>query len=710
MLSNFTVVDITRTLEASLLLALILYIPGYVVGWLSNVFAFRERRFAAQCLLSTPVGVAVVPILIYLLGRYPTVLWILFGASWLALGFLFRRVWKRWSPVSLQRMPRVLWVGTALALIWAFVAVASMVDLQFKDRLYFSSTAYDYSTRSAFTAAAARAIPPANPFFADTPPVPLRYHHFWVLVCSLATRLGNPNPRQAMYGGTVWAGIALMSLIAIALRFFVCVQKNFERKALIGCGLLLVTGLDILPTLFLYLRFRHVTPDMESWNEPILSWVDSVLFTPHHVMSLVACVVGLLALRAPGSTKYQRAAAIVIAGLAFASSIGLSVFVSFTFALFLALWLPFAALRRSWDDVARLVAACAVGFVAALPYIRTLMGRAVDGSGPGGGRFLALSIRDFSWGIDLICRILHTSRQELALPGLFNLLFLPMNYFLELGFFFIVGALRIRSIRNGSTQMTREEQTGWMMVAASFLIGSFLRSTTIGSNDLGWRCFLPAQLVLLLWATLMVDDWWSLRHLTKNSGSAVPVFAGILAVIGIIGTCYQVSMLRAYPILVDAGRLNPVVSWLGQDHQLGERTFALRSVYDSLGARLPPDAIVQYNPDAREFIPHQLYSGHSAAIGLPGCGAVFGGDISRCAGRTESIVPLFESPSRAESASLDSICRQYGINVMLVDDSDPVWGESDSWVWTRDPVLANKHVRAFACGDSTQQAGLVHAH
>ena len=37
MLRNFTALDVTGSVEAALLLSLFLFIPGYVIGWVSNV-------------------------------------------------------------------------------------------------------------------------------------------------------------------------------------------------------------------------------------------------------------------------------------------------------------------------------------------------------------------------------------------------------------------------------------------------------------------------------------------------------------------------------------------------------------------------------------------------------------------------------------------------------------------------------------------------
>ena len=708
MLRNFTATDVVGTVEASLLLTLILFIPGYAVGWLSDAFAFRQRRFALQLVLSTPLAVATIPIVVYLLGPYTKILWTLFAAAWLAFFFLSLRILQRWWRLRFIRAPRAVWIGAAFALAWAVVVIFSLADVQLDGRLYFSSAAYDNSTRAAFTAAAARSIPAHNPFFGGSPAVLLRYHYFWMMISSLVTRLAHVNPRYALYGGTVWAGIALMSSIVMAVKFFLGAHERVERKAVIACSLLLVTGLDIVPTAYRFLRWHMVTPDMEWWNEQITSWVDGLVWAPHHIMGLVACMVGLLALRQPASNKYHRAAAILIAGLAFASSTGLSVLVTFTFALFAAFWLLLAASRKWWDDVAGLAAAGAIAVAAAFPYLRTLTGSGGSGSGVNSAFFV--QVRSFYFAIDRVASIIHTPVNRVPAPELILLLLLPLNYFLELGFYFLVGVLRLVSIRAGIAKLSRDEEIGWMIVGTSFLVGSFLRSTTIASNDLGWRCFLQAQFVLLLWGASWIDDWWAGLRDESAKGRLVTGFAAVLLALGAIGTVYQVAMLRAYPILADAGKVDAnLYRWLDQDHRLGERTFALRSVYDSLEAMLPGDAIVQYNPDEPAFIPHQLYSRHGAAIGLPLCGTTFGGDVSRCAGQTRFVAPLFNTPSPSESADLDRVCREYNIEIMLVDDRDPVWNDRQSWVWARKPLIANEHVRAFACGDSGQQLRLASA-
>jgi hypothetical protein len=704
MFHNFTIIDVAGTVEATLFMGLILYVPGYVIGWLSDAFSFRKQRFLFQSLLSTPLAISLLPIFVYFLGRYRAVLWSLLATTCLAFPICFRGIWKRWLRVARPGLPRATWIGIGVAGLWMLIVIASLVDLQIKDKLYFSVPAFDYSLRVSLTAASTRAIPPMNPFFAGNHPFLLRYHYFWMLICSLVPQLGSVGSRQAMYGGTVWAGIALMSLIGLSLKLFLKVRERFGRKLLIGCGLLLVTGLDILPTIFLYFSRHVVYPDMEWWNEQLTSWPDALLWCPHHVMSLVACFTGFLLLRQPIATKFQRVVSLVLAGMAFASAVGLSVLASFTFAVFIALWLPYAVLHRWWDELAYLFVAGCVGLVIALPFLRLLVGPAVDGAS-GDGRFFAVWIRPFPLGLIMVGSALKLRGPIL---GVLSVPFLPLNYFLELGFFALIGALRLRGIRKRSIPVTPEEAAAWIMVAAAFLIGTFLRSTTIQSNDLAWRCFLLAQFVLLLWAACFIDEWWSVW---RNGGIVhmnTVRFAAVLLVLGAIGTIYQLLMLRVYPILLDRGEVTALESatWMPADHHLGERTYALRSVYDHLSADLPKSAIVQYNPDGNTYVPHGLYLLRGVAAGDSLCLAGFGGDATQCKRRVDSIAPLFTLSSAGDSASVDYICREYGISVILAEDNDPVWKQTDSWAWTRTPIISNQYARAFDCGDFSQQAKL----
>src|SRR6185503_18013948 len=98
--------DVLGSIEASLLLGMFVFVPGYVIGWGINAFSFRQRRAITQLALSTPLGVAVVPIVVYLLGRHPGLLWSVFLGTWLAFAVIIARNWKSIAKKQVPWLPR----------------------------------------------------------------------------------------------------------------------------------------------------------------------------------------------------------------------------------------------------------------------------------------------------------------------------------------------------------------------------------------------------------------------------------------------------------------------------------------------------------------------------------------------------------------------------------------------------------------------------
>ena len=545
------------------------------------------------------------------------------------------------------------------------------------------------------TSALARHIPPSNPFLANAG-APLRYHYLWLLFCSLPMKLFHLSPRCVVYSGVVWCGLGLTCTIALGLKFLVQVQTYIERKTLLGVGLLCVTGLDLLPTLGLGFAARLWQADMEKWNEPqITSWAGSLLWVPHNVAALIACFVGFVLLRHQADSHRLATGSVILAGMAFASAAGMSVYLTFTFAVAIALWLLALIARKNWLEAAMFVSAGALALLWALPFLSSLRGPA------GGAAFVEFGLRPFPLGIVLARQIGITLQTPSAL-FVANAIFLPINYALELGFFLAVGILRLRQLMRGTVAASANELAAWTLVMTSFLIGTFLRSSTTMTNDLGWRCFLPAQLVLLLWAAILVHDWWFHGATGETQPGSRLWVRGTLAtlmILGLLGTAYQVFMLRMFPILSDRGEIAGL-SWVDSDREFGKRAYALRSAYKALDGQLPLSAILQSNPLTVHPILHMLYSGRDAAAatpaGDPPCGTAFGGDPGVCALRLQKLAPFFEFP---DGSNLDAACREYGIDAIVVENSDRVWQRPSSWIWTRQPVVANDYVRAFRCGE-----------
>jgi hypothetical protein len=687
--ANYTVVDVLGTAKAAAIMSLFLFAPGYVIGWALNLLGFRQRRAMLKLVFSVPIAIACCPIITYLLERIGReAVWLFYGATWaISVVIVATPTWRRF-PLHIQ-VSKYVWLGCAVAIVWAAVGIGSLVDLQLGHRLYFSIPAYDYSVRTAFTAAAARGMPPSNPFFVSHPPVPLRYHYFWPMMCSLATRLADIDPRYAMFGATLWCGLGVIALIALYVKFFLR-TPHVERRSLIGACLLLVTGLDILPTIILRLQTPpKVMPDMEWWNlAQITSWVDSMIWVPHNVGALIACLTGFLVL----FLEYRRPIiAALIGGLSFASSAGLSIYVTFTFALFMAAWIVVMLLRREWRAVTPALIAGAVSVFCALPYLLTLVGSA------SGGAFVVFQLRPFSFATDILAK--HRMSQH-WMKVVATALLLPINYLLELGFFLLVGIDRLRKLHKRVIEWTTEEATAWTAVGTSFFVGSFLRSNAIPNNDLGYRCFLPAQFFLLLWAIPVVERWLFSRRKKSAAERGAPrtalAIAAACLVLGVIGTSYQVVELRMYPVWSERWQLlrRP---WLNADGQLGRRNYDLRQAYDTLNSDVKDGAIIQFNPLTPTYVPHLYYTDHPMAAVGADCGTEFGGRMSDCTPRVKQLAAAF---SKGAPPNIAEICREYGIAALLVKDTDPVWQDHKSWVWKQKPVVANDHVRAFLCSKS----------
>jgi len=690
---NFTVVDTLGTLKACVALLPFMFAPGYVAGWALDLFEFRQRRPILRLILAVPLTIAICPMLSYLLARFLEPGLLFYMGAFAACAWLLAKGVRR---TKLRSVSKYIWVALGLVTLWGVVAIGSMVDLQIGGKLYPPIVAYDHSVRTALTVAIARHVPPSNPFFANAA-APLRYHYLWLLFCSLPMKVFHLSPRCVVYSGVVWCGLGLMCLIALGLKFLMRVQTDIERKTLLGVGLLCVTGLDLLPNLYIGFTRRLWLDDMELWNEQITSWVGSSLWVPHHVAALIACFVAFLLLRHQADAQRWATGPVIVAGMAFASAAGMSVYVTFTFVVAVALWLLALIARKGWLEVAMFVGAGAVALVWALAYLSSLRGPA------GGAAFVEFALRPFPLGVYFAKRIgiQFPSRSALTIA---NAMFLPINYALELGFFLAVGILRLRQLVRGKVEVNANELASWTLVMTSFLIGTFLRSSTIGSNDLGWRCFLPAQLILLLWGATVVHDWWFHRSSVAPQPALGPWARGALAtllILGVLGTAYQVFMLRMFPVLVDRGAFRGL-SWIDPDRQFGKRAYALRSAYEVLDAQLPSSAVLQSNPHAKDPILYMLYSGHDAAAGDAGCGTDFGGDSGLCALRVQKLAGLFTFP---DGSDLDAVCQEYGIDAFVVEDLDRVWREPSSWVWSRRPVVANDYVRAFRCG---QAAGNSH--
>ncbi len=216
-LHNFMLEDLAGSLKAICLFPAFVLLPGYILAWLLDLFEFRRRTAVFRTALSIPLSIAVCPIVTYLAGRFLSVagVWIFYAAA--AALFVVLMVIAR-PCFALRKDLRIF---AAIAGLWLVVCLVSLIDIQVGNRLYYPTSALDNSIRAAFIhSIGTTGIPPQSPFFLPAQPVPLRYHYFWLMMCSLpaSAARGAVSARQALIAGTFWCGSGLMALVALYLR------------------------------------------------------------------------------------------------------------------------------------------------------------------------------------------------------------------------------------------------------------------------------------------------------------------------------------------------------------------------------------------------------------------------------------------------------------------------------------------------------------
>jgi hypothetical protein len=582
------------------------------------------------------------------------------------------------------------------------IAIFSLIDIQWKKQLYFSVVAFDLTTRTAIVDAITRTgVPPINPSYFPGHPVPLTFiYYFWYIPCSLIDQLGGRwiDARMAMIASITWCGLALMSVIALYLRLRTGGNAGTIRKsALLGIGLLLVSGLDVIPAAIYMIGTRlsigamWPAGDIEHWNTIISAWAGSLLWVPQHVASLIACITALLLMQSSrGKQLSHQITIMVITGLSLASAAGLSLLITFVFGIFWGSWLVMIIVKeKDYKLTGRMALSGLIALAAAAPF---LMGLLHSGGSASGSPLISFEVRVFD-PLTLFIDNVSPLVQNAA-----NLLFLPLNYILELGFFFMIGILWWQRAKNRVWVENPYASLEIIMMTVVLIIGSFLNTSLTGNNDLGWRCWLFGQFVLIIWAVDLAEPYLSgaeTFRLSGNMGNAkTRRNVTTLAIIGIITTVFDLGMLRAFSMLVDAD-IAGFPNRLSPDTQLGSRTYAARAAYDFIRDNTPPELVVQHNPLTRVDRPAGLYGSRQMAISDH---AAYGVSEQDFEARMNSVGNIFEMANAVNWKTVDQLCDAYAINILVIKDIDPLWLSLPALAPLRAPLYQNDYYAVFECG------------
>lgn len=606
--------------------------------------------------------------------------------------------------------------GKALiaAAIWVAVAALSLVDLQKNNELFMSLTIFDHGPRVSLTESVLRTgIPPANPFYWYKQPAATRYYYFWYVDCAAVTKMAHLPARSVFIAGCVWAGFLLAALAGLYLKHFLEVGVRLRKQFLLSVSLFMITGLDICVVLWgFYTLHRPLPGYLEVWNiGQITSWLDSVLWVPHHVASMVCCMLAFLLAWMAGKDKNRKLGVSgTLIALALASSFGLSVYVAIAFFFLMLMWAPWQIFIERKPLPALILGAGGAGAaVLLIPYLWELTHTS---SGMHGGSVFAFAVREMIPPEGLLAwpTLQHLATgHPFAARNLANLVLLAPGYAVELGFYLAIFLIFLIPAWRGRTPLTPAQRSLTFLAASTLVLISFVRSGVLESNDFGWRGALPMQFALLLLASEVRTSWIfadrkintpsecaGLPHHTPNWLKSAASFA---LIIGILSTAYQALILRfTLPLFETKMRIaqDPGAS------NLSHNAYISSIGYAKLNASIPEDAIVQPNP----AIPNPYWidwidvdfigMNHQSVIGSDQlwCWSEFGGDPKGCPAMAAAIDSLFNGAT-AEQAR--TTCRQYGIQYLVTRIYDPAWKDRNGWVWTLKPAVSDNEFRALDC-------------
>ena len=683
---NFTLQDIAQTLIAFLLFPLVILIPGYVTGWALDLFDFRRRQFIARLGIGLILSFAISPIVLDLTSSLVSLKF-----SLLILGFFFAAFliifFSKKPALDLQnRYPKKIlyWIIG----LWTLFVILSLVDLQWGDQLYYSVVSFDQTTRVSIIEAMTRtSVPPINPSYYPGHPVRLTYlYYFWYILCSLVDLLGGSwvDARAALNAGIVWCGLGLMAVVAIYLRLRDSRSAGAAwRSAWIGIASLSISGLDAIPVGILMLGAHSLLIDIEHWNTQITAWVGSILWVPHHVAALIAGLSAVMLVQvAQGKSMSRQFVLMTIAGLAFASAFGLSVWVTLVLVVFWGVWIVVLFFE---NKERRLILPMIYAGITALIFASPFLAGLLQGDGSGSSQFpIAFEVRNFFF-MNLIASSWPPLQRSLVMLAI-----LPVNYLFELGFFMVVGIAWFKVKDKEARRSNPFYRAEIILLLVVLFIGSFLRSTIITNNDLGWRAWLPGQFILLIWGVDVIEAFF---FNPKRAMSPIdsPTFASTGRIRTVLATFALIGLLTS---LMDVTILRFAVP-LQPGENDGQRIYSARLAYGYLRDHLPPDVITQNNPKIVADRPSGLYGTHQMVISDRTSYGVPAEDFSRL---VNEIGTLFADKAISAWNIVDQTCSQHGIDVLIVADTDPLWNSMERLKSQRLPLYINDHYAIYACG------------
>ncbi|HEY8433170.1 MAG TPA: hypothetical protein VIK68_01005, partial [Sphingomicrobium sp.] len=586
---------------ATPLALLLIVVPGFGLARLLARAGLLGDDGPARTCWGLILGSAVLPAVDALLVR-----WVGFAAM-LVLHLALAAYGARSALDTVRRVPARWWAGVALG--WIAVAWAN-VDFDWNGRLYQSQYVVDTVKHAAVVGSLAHfGIPLHDPFFAR--PGPSGYYHYFYIAPALIHWIAGTviDSRAAFAAASFTTLLAFPAMLFLVAREAALIGEA-SRRRFVAILLLLccISGFDLLPGIWMIFQFGHVLADLDWWSEEIRWTLSSILFEPHHMTAVMAMFTGCLLLATKERSSLPLRA--LVAGLAFATAFGCSVWIVIGAAPVLALWWLWERARVGAASMWGLPLSAIVALVASAPQIFDIMkGRAP--SGPP----LALFVRP----VGPIRVLPHGVGEWIS-----HLALLPAGYFIEFGIFGLGAAAFLTRGRIDESRATPIGRLLLVSAPTALVLVSFVRSSVM-LNDFGWRAVWLVQLPALLWTASVLSQR---SELTKSPAWRLAFALGLGAAV------WDMAGLRLkcpdyFPGFVNT---HPAVD------------YDSRGAYRWIDRNVPASVIVQHDPAAgARAMDFGLYSDRPVAV-ADGDARLFGAAEPAVGARIALLAPIFDRP------------------------------------------------------------------
>ncbi len=651
--------DIAGFWLAFALFPLVVLLPGVALfrGVLPTEWrsATPERRIGFGLIF----GFAVWPLVLVTVGRAG--MWVMLAAA-LPAAICGAALLLRERP-----LPRLSFAVKAAAIVLVLSALFTLMrslPLSTQDGPLHHMSLWDAQKHVAVTKMMLQTgIPPKNLLWtlegADSGRALLGYYYqFYTLPALVQTASFDlTEVRHAFFACQAWLLLAFHVLILEIIRFTTGRSPDPKIRHLAAGGLLFMGSL---------LSSMKFDAAFLAAKEHFVNFLWGVSWVPQHYTGGLAAVFGLMLLARAGTPAHaaswsDRARLGAAAAMSLSNALASSVPVGVVAATVGTIWLLDALRRRDTSSALFSLIVGTTATIMALPVVITMLathGQVHDGKG-------------------IVFEVRNPYVFEAMSHPIFALINTPIFYAVHLGIFLLGTIVCLKLFRS---KLVRSPETEMLAVTAvvSILLATFVRSN-IMNNDFGWRAIIPAQVVFAVLTVIAIE------HLAKVPGRLRNAFAAAF-ILGLVETGQTV-----------------VAHLLPNEDNIPSRNFAVRTLWDEIDRRLPPDAIVQLHPYDKAFIAATLYRTRWAAMEDAHHAVVYGLSEEEVNARWRVLLKVFWD-GETSVEEVRRAARRLRIDFIAVENVDPVWKDPNGWPHRVQPYFVSPGFQVYDMRDGATSA------